>query len=161
MSLEISEAIQEFLRRGRIARMATRRKDGAPTIVPICYAFDGNNLYTPLDEKPKTVPYERLARVQNILADPRVCVLVDRYGEDWSSLAYVQVHGAAHLAKDGEEWRQALELLEEKYCQYKQMGIARKAVPVIMIVPLRVYSWGVDTGSSETEVGLDMDSPHC
>jgi len=146
MSLEIPEAVREFLCQGRVARLATRRKDGAPTLVPICYAFDGNRLYTPLDEKPKTVPYEGLARVRNVLADPRVCVLVDRYGEDWSTLAYVQVHGTAQLLRDGDEWRRALELLAGKYDQYKRMEIVRKGVPVIRIISQEVHSWGIRTG---------------
>lgn len=142
--IDIPDEVQEFLREGRVARLATRGRNGTPSIVPICYAYDGNSLYTPLDEKPKTVPYEQLARVRNILADPRVCVLADHYEENWSRLAYVQVYGTALLTKEGKEWRRALELLQEKYPQYTDMGIARKAVPVIRIVPRRVRMWGIE-----------------
>ena len=38
----------------RVARLATVDPDGRPHVVPICFALDGDTLYTAVDEKPKS-----------------------------------------------------------------------------------------------------------
>ena len=48
-----SPAEAAFARTQRSARLATADATGCPHTVPICYAFDGQRLYMPLDEKPK------------------------------------------------------------------------------------------------------------
>lgn len=68
--------------------------------MPIAFAFrdeaEGLVLYSALDEKPKSVTDPRdLARVRNISTHPRVVVLVDRWDEDWTRLAWVRLEGAA------------------------------------------------------------------
>ena len=51
-------------------------------------------LYTPIDDKPKRSDDPMaLARVRDILADPRVTVLVDRWDEDWTRLAWLRCDG--------------------------------------------------------------------
>ena len=79
--------------------LATIAPDGRPRLVPICFVLDPVRpvLYTPLDEKPKRSRTSPLARVRDILADPRVTVLVDRWDEDWEQLAWVRCHGHATL----------------------------------------------------------------
>jgi PPOX class probable F420-dependent enzyme len=98
-------------------------------------------LYTPLDEKPKRVADHRLRRVRNIEASGRVALLVDRYAEDWSRLAWVLVHGRAELlTAEDERHALALALLRERYHQYQSMALELR--PVIAITPTRVVSWG-------------------
>jgi len=68
--------------------------------VPIAFAFrdesSGLVLYSALDEKRKAVADPRmLARVHDIGTRPRVAVLVDRWDEDWSRLAWVRIDGTA------------------------------------------------------------------
>jgi len=36
-----------------VARLATVGADGRPHVVPVCFALDGDMLYTAVDEKPK------------------------------------------------------------------------------------------------------------
>lgn len=98
-----------------VARLATVRPDGSPRVVPICFALDGDVLYTAVDEKPKRT--RRLARLADIERDPRVEVVIDHYDEDWSELWWVRLRGRARVVEhDG----RALELLRAKYPQYRE-----------------------------------------
>lgn len=130
-----------FLVRQRVVRLATASGSGEPHAIPACFAFDGRLIHIALDEKPKNVPPTRLKRVRNILANPSVAVVADRYSEDWDLLAYVMVHGRAELVKPASpEHTAAIRLLRGKYHQYERMKIEEN--PVISVHPERVASWG-------------------
>lgn len=98
----------------RVARLATVNADGSPHVVPICFALDGEMLYSPVDGKPKAT--RRLRRLENIEREPRVEVVVDRWDEDWSRLWWVRLAGRARVV---EQEARALELLAAKYPQYR------------------------------------------
>jgi PPOX class probable F420-dependent enzyme len=98
-----------------VARLATIRPDGSPRVVPICFALDGDVLYTAVDEKPKRT--RRLARLADIDAEPRVEVVIDHYQDDWSRLWWVRLRGRARVVDCDER---ALELLAAKYPQYRE-----------------------------------------
>lgn len=132
--------VKRFIRSARVARLATADKNGVPHVVPICYAFDGKALYSPIDEKPKKSPPLLLKRIRNILENPHVAVVVDRYDEDWKKLAYVLIRGRARLVARGQKHNRAVLLLRKKYPQYRQMNIQDR--PMIRIRPARVTSWG-------------------
>ncbi len=89
-----------------VARLATIRPDGSPRVVPICFALDGDTLYTAVDEKPKRT--RRLARLDDIERDPRVEIVIDHYDDDWSQLWWVRLRGRARIVDHDER---ALELL--------------------------------------------------
>ena len=130
-----------FLVRKRVARLATADKSGTPYAVPVCYAYSAGSIYIALDEKPKDVSPTRLKRVRNILENPNVALIADRYDEDWSLLAYVMARGRAELLEPGtDEQTAAVRLLRGKYHQYEQMKIEQN--PVIAIRPERIASWG-------------------
>jgi coenzyme F420-0:L-glutamate ligase / coenzyme F420-1:gamma-L-glutamate ligase len=130
-----------FLVRQRVALLATADAAGAPHAVPVCFAYSGGGIFIALDDKPKDVPPARLKRVRNILENPSVALVVDRYAEDWSLLAFVMVRGRAELVEPGtEEHASAVRLLRGKYHQYEEMRIEDN--PVISIRPERVASWG-------------------
>jgi coenzyme F420-0:L-glutamate ligase / coenzyme F420-1:gamma-L-glutamate ligase len=131
-----------FLGRQRVARLATADASGTPHAVPVCFACSsGGTVYIALDEKPKDVPPARLKRVRNILENPSVALVADRYAEDWSLLAFVLVRGRAGLLEPGaDEHADAVRLLRGKYHQYEGMRIEDN--PVISIKPERVASWG-------------------
>ena len=128
-----------LIRSARVARLATVSQAGEPHVVPICFAYDGEVFYSALDAKPKRVPLEQLARVRHIRANPRVCLLIDEYDEDWSKLRYIIVHGEAEVLADGDEHARAVRLLREKYKQYQAMAIDEN--PVIKIKPMRFVVW--------------------
>jgi PPOX class probable F420-dependent enzyme len=130
-----------FVQLQRVARLATADENGSPTLVPVCYAFDGVHFFTPLDEKPKRVPGTQLRRVHNIEARHEAALLIDQYSDDWTQLGYVQIHGKAELIIPGEDIHaQALVLLRQRYEQYKTMQLEQ--TPCIMITPQRIKSWG-------------------
>jgi PPOX class probable F420-dependent enzyme len=139
----ISGAIQKRLKVARVARLATLDARNRPHIVPICFAYDGKFLYTALDHKPKRVPPERLARVRNIRAAPRVALLIDQYEDDWTQLWYVLIRGKAKLIPKSaqKEHARAIRKLRDKYPQYA-LGMLADDAPIIRITPERITSWG-------------------
>ena len=98
----------------RVARLATVGPDGRPHVVPICFALDGDTLYSAVDSKPKST--RRLQRLANIEANPAVEVVIDHWDEDWSRLWWVRLSGRARVI---EHDAHALELLQAKYPQYR------------------------------------------
>ena len=130
-----------FLVRRRVARLATADAGGRPYAVPVCFAHTPGSVYVALDEKPKDVPVTRLKRVRNILENPNVSLIADRYAEDWDLLAFVMVRGRAELLEPGGgEHGDAVRLLRGKYHQYERMKIGEN--PVIAIRAEGVASWG-------------------
>jgi PPOX class probable F420-dependent enzyme len=136
-----------FLAAGRVARLATLTPEGAPHLVPVCYAevvADGavTALYIALDEKPKRVAPLALRRVRNLLARPDVSLLVDRYDDtDWGRLAFLRLDGVATVLPPGApEHAAALAALRAKYPQYRMMALDDR--PVIRIAPRAARSWG-------------------
>ena len=99
----------------RVARLATVGADGRPHVVPICFALDGDTLYTAVDEKPKST--RALRRLTNIESNPCVEVVIDHWDENWSRLWWVRLSGRARVV---EHDARALGLLVAKYEQYRE-----------------------------------------
>ena len=137
----LSQEQAAFLVRQRVARLATADRAGKPHAVPVCFACAPASIYIALDEKPKEVPVSRLKRVRNILENPEVALIADRYAEEWDLLAFVMVRGRGELLDpETEEHTAAVRLLRGKYHQYETMRIEEN--PVIAIHPKRAVSWG-------------------
>lgn len=122
----------------RVAKLATADADGRPHIVPICFALDGDRLYSAVDHKPKTSP--RLRRLDNLRANPAASVLVDHYDEDWDRLWWVRADGTARILdpddnRTREERSRAITLLADKYDQY--VGSAPRG----SVICLTLRSW--------------------
>ena len=129
-----------FVRRARVGYLATADETGEPSSVPFCFAFDGSTLYSPIDEKPKSRRPTGLKRLENIRKNPRVCVVVSQYEEDWSRLGHIIIRGRATILPQGQEHRDAVRLLRRKYPQYRQMAIDES--PIIAIRMMRHTAWG-------------------
>ena len=55
----------ESLTNSRIARLATvDPENNQPYVVPVVFAFDGNNIFIPIDDKTKRVNSNQLKRVK-------------------------------------------------------------------------------------------------
>ncbi|MDA2933271.1 TIGR03668 family PPOX class F420-dependent oxidoreductase [Acidobacteria bacterium AH-259-D05] len=133
--------LQRYIRDSRVARLATVDASGQPLVVPICYACDGQHLYSVIDEKPKRVPAGRLKRVRNIRENPKVSLVIDDFDEDWSKLRHVIIQGEAEILLPGTALEQAIALLRRKYPQYQTMSLDKQ--PVIRITPKRVIQWNM------------------
>ena len=139
----VSRAVQNILKQARVARLATLDGKNRPHIVPICFAYDGKLLYTAIDRKPKRITGERLVRLRNIRAVPRIALLIDQYDDDWTQLWYVLIRGKAKLIPKSahKEHAWAIEKLRAKYPQYVQ-GMLADDAPIIRITPKQATVWG-------------------
>ena len=124
----------------RVAHLASTSATGQPHVVPVCFTLVKGRIYVGLDAKPKSVDPLRLRRVRNILQDPRVSFLVDRYSEEWTKLGYVMVIGNADLCPSEDERRDAVVALRAKYAQYLEM--LPDDAHVLRITPKRASAWG-------------------
>ena len=103
----------------RVGRLATVTPDGRPHVVPCCFALVGEVIYSAVDGKPKsTLALQRLA---NVVAHPAASLLVDHYDDDWSTLWWVRVDGAARVVDDPAEGDVALPHLAARYPQYRDV----------------------------------------
>jgi PPOX class probable F420-dependent enzyme len=122
----------------RVARLATiDHGTGNPHLVPICFALDGDTLYSAVDQKPKTTP--DLKRLRNIAVHPQVTLLVDHYEDDWAKVWWVRLDGTAHVTEDGPERERGLEMLAEKYEQYR--SVPNLLGRVVVVRATRWTSW--------------------
>jgi PPOX class probable F420-dependent enzyme len=126
-----------LLEEERVAHLGLRDGDGAPRVLPVTYARCGDALWSAVDDKPKRRAGEDLARVRWLRADPRAALTVDRYADDWSRLAWVQVLGEmAVLGVAGHE--DALEALAARYPAYAERA---PRGPLLRLAPRRVLCW--------------------
>jgi PPOX class probable F420-dependent enzyme len=140
-----------FLERARTATLATTAPSGRPRLVPICFIVgddgpDGRSrLYSPLDDKPKQSadPHD-LARVRDLLVLPAASLLVDRWSEDWTRLAWLRLETRAEIlepeAHERAEHQAAVLALRSKYPQYATHRLEDR--PMLRFTLIRAVSWG-------------------
>jgi PPOX class probable F420-dependent enzyme len=146
----LTELQRDFVHAARHAVLATIAPDGRPRLVPICFVVHGIQpvLYTPIDDKPKREANPlAITRVRDIVADPRVSILVDRWDEDWTRLAWLRCHGLATiLGLDGSDVGDVADralitgALRAKYPQYEMHRLETR--PIIRIEFEHATSWG-------------------
>jgi PPOX class probable F420-dependent enzyme len=139
----LSAAQRTFLESARRAVLATIAPDGHPRLVPICFVVAGEPpiLYTPIDDKPKrTDDPLALARIRDIDADPRVTILVDRWDEDWTRLAWLRCIGSATvMPPSAPDHPDLIAALRAKYPPYA--GHRLEVRPLIRVRIQHVTSW--------------------
>ena len=124
----------------RRASLATIAPDGRPRLVPVCYAVVDDTIWIALDDKPKTVDDVReLARVRDVVARPAVSLLVDRWSEDWSALAWIRLYGTADLVEPRDVPAMVIPALVTRYPQYRDHDLEHR--PLLRIAPERVSRW--------------------
>ena len=136
----LTSAERALLAEARTATLATIDPDGRARLVPICFVVIDDTLWSPLDEKTKVVADPRaLARVRDIVARPEVTLLVDRWSEDWSDLAWVRLRGLASLVDPSDVPARVLTALRAKYPQYAAHDL--EARPALRIASARATAW--------------------
>ena len=154
----LTESERAFVLARRVAHLATAGANGRPHVVPVCFAYDGQRYYIPLDQKPKTVSPLSLRRARNIASNPGASLLFDHYDDDWSRLGFVLVHGSAALEAGGGSFHEiALPLLRERYPQYRAMDLERS--PLIVIEPQHISAWGTATRGAPAETTRESPAP--
>ena len=135
----LSEQQARFLASRRVGHLATADTRAQPHLVPVCFVVSDGALYITIDQKPKGDP-RALKRLKNIIENPAVAFVADRYDEDWTRLGWVMLRGPAEILGDGVEHDRAQALLRSRYPQYR--GMELDGLPVIAIRIERVTSWG-------------------
>lgn len=124
------EQARERFAASRVARLATVSADGVPHLVPVTFAVLGERVVFVVDDKPKTTT--RLRRLDNIAAQPAVCLLADVYDDDWSRLWWARADGTATVLDTDDE---AVDALAARYPAY----VARR--PRGPVVSTAVWAW--------------------
>ena len=132
------EGWQKLLREERVARLATHSDQGRIHLVPVCYAYDGRDIFigTSMDSK----------KVRNVKRNSSVAFVVDFYVEDWSKLKGVMIQGKAEVVEGGRVFEEAKKLLYEKYPQYEASAPIEEGQSVIIkITPEKIVSWDYES----------------
>ena len=129
-----------LLETAAVAHLATADQYARPHVVPIVFVWRDPLLYTPLDRKPKRDDdWHALRRVRNIETNGRVSVVVDRYDDDWTRLAYVLLDGIAEILELGAERDSAAAALVAKYPQYRTLPLDDR--PIVRVTVERRVWW--------------------
>ena len=121
----------------RVGHFGLLDDDGRPRVLPVTFAVLDGQVWSAVDDKPKRVPGERIARLRWLRARPASTLTVDRYDEDWTRLAWVQILGATRIL-DLAGHEAALDALAARYPQYSE---ARPQGPLLRMAPERFASW--------------------
>ena len=143
----IPAVVAGFISDARVGHLGTADAGGQPLVVPICYAFDGESLFSAIDAKPKKSA-AGLRRIRNIRDNAKVSVVIDHYEEDWTRLRYVIIQGEAELLTEGADFSRAVDLLRAKYPQYRSLGLDREGGLMIRVKPAKVTRWEFDPARS-------------
>ena len=127
---------RELIAREPVARLGLLDDAGRPRVLPVTFALCGDTLVSAVDHKPKQVVGRELARVRWLRRNPSAALTVDRYSDDWSRLAWVQVLCRAKVLDEPPPG--ALEALAEKYAQYRGRP---PGGPFLALEPERALHW--------------------
>jgi len=137
----LPENVLGLISESRVGHLGTADVTGQPLVVPFCYAFDGTSIFSAIDAKPKRAGGRELQRIRNIGENDKVCVVINHYDEDWRQLRHVIIQGQAEILTSGPDYRRGIDLLLEKYAQYRAMGLDRDQGLMIKVTPARVTHW--------------------
>ena len=96
--------------------------------------YDGA-VWSAVDDKPKRA--SEPARVRYLRRRPQAALCVDRYDDDWSHLAWVQLLGVVEVL-DVHAAPHALSALAARYEPYRER---RPPGPLLRLTPERVVCW--------------------
>jgi PPOX class probable F420-dependent enzyme len=126
-----------LLEQARVGHLGLLDDEDRPRVLPVTYAIWESSLWSAVDAKPKRVEPADVARVRFLRRRPEVALTVDRYSDDWSRLAWVQVLGRAEVIDAGDA-SGALEALARRYEPYRSSA---PPGPLLRIEPHRCLHW--------------------
>ena len=134
----------KLLAEAMVARMGLLDEDGHPRVLPVTFALAGEHIWSAIDQKPKRVAPDEVARLRFLRRDPRAALTIDRYSENWGDLAWVQVLGEMRIV-EAVKGSEGLSALIAKYPQYRA---SPPPGPLLVLEPTRCLWWRA--GSSES-----------
>jgi PPOX class probable F420-dependent enzyme len=126
---------RELLDSARCAHLGLLDDRDRPRVLPVTFVVAGGALWSAVDEKPKRVAPQELARVRFLRRRPEAALTVDVYDDDWSRLAWVQTLGSVAIV-DADE--RAFAALAAKYPPYRERP---PAGPLLRLDVERVLCW--------------------
>jgi len=134
---ELPSWARELLENARVAHLGLLDADGHPRVLPVTFTLLRGAAWTVVDDKPKARPGAELARLRWLRARPQSALTVDRYDDDWTRLAWVQLIGDTTVMELAGHER-VVEALADRYEQYRRR---RPPGPLLRLVPRRVVYW--------------------
>ena len=135
-----ADLVERILDTAPVACLAQKDLDSGPQALPFVFSRVRHSLWSPIDGKPKKRP--QLSRLEWVVADPQVLVLVDHYEDDWTQLWWLKLSGRASIVHESEpDWREAVDGLASKYPQYEQTPMFAGVPTMVRIEILHWKSW--------------------
>ena len=119
----------------RVGHLAFVDASEQPRVLPVTFAVAAGAVWSAVDDKPKRTPEP--ARVRYLRRRPRAALCVDRYDDDWSRLAWVQLLGAVELL-DAADAPRAVSALAARYAPYRERI---PPGPLLRLEPARALHW--------------------
>lgn len=133
---ELPAWAQALLEAERVARLGFVDDEDHPRVLPVTFALAEGAIFSAIDDaKPKRAPEP--ARVRYLRRRPQAALCVDRYDDDWTRLAWVQVLGVVDVLAIGDA-PAGLAALVARYAPYRER---RPPGPLLRLTPERVLSW--------------------
>ena len=110
---------------------------GYPRVLPATFAMVGGAVWSAIDHKPKSRPGEDLTRVRWLRARPQSTLTIDRYDDDWTRLAWVQLIGTTAVV-DVADNDGVLAALAGRYPQYRDRP---PEGPLLRLIAERTVCW--------------------
>jgi len=123
---------RDLLDTARVARLALLDEEDRPRVLPVTFALWEGAVWSAIDQKPKRS--KEPARVRRLRRRPEAALLVDRYDDDWSKLAWVELRGPVSIEPLGP----ALDALTAKYPPYV---VEPPPGPLLRLAPQRCACW--------------------
>lgn len=119
----------------RVARLAYVGSDDRPRVLPVTFAVADGAVFSAIDEKPKRAPEP--ARVRYLRRSPHAALCVDRYDDDWTRLAWVQLLGTIEILEIADA-PTGLAALAARYAPYRER---LPPGPILRLAPERALRW--------------------
>ncbi len=121
----------------------TSSYQNSPHVVPVVFVRLHDQIYSPIDAKPKSA--RKLRRVRNIEHNNAVALILDNYEDNWQKLWWLRLDCLASVVPISSA---ITELLMLKYPQYHSIDVGNS---VIELSEIRWQYWSMD-GSRPSEI---------
>jgi PPOX class probable F420-dependent enzyme len=136
-AIDLPDWARAMLDGARVGHLGLIDDRDRPRVLPVTFAVAGDELVSAVDEKPKRVRAQDVARIRYLRRRPEASLTVDVYDDDWSRLAWVQLTGRVEIS-DATEHPQAVEALRSKYAQYAERA---PGGPLLRLRPESAVCW--------------------
>lgn len=119
--------------------------DDVPHVVPVVFVRHDDQVFCPIDGKPKSKGM--LRRVRNLEVNPRAALVLDHYSENWEELWWLRLDCHASIENMTDD---VARLLRQKYRGYEFYDVG------LSLIKLSCHNWNFwsMSGSHEGLAGL-------